>query len=100
MKEFHEPVPDPHRVVRNRRGQTRGTAQHGRGTRVVVDLSAVEFIDSSGLGALISGLKVARQAGGDLRIAAPTRQVITVLELTNLNRVLRAHPDPGSAFDE
>lgn len=32
-------------------------------TRVVVDLSATEFIDSSGLGALISGLKVARQAG-------------------------------------
>lgn len=69
-------------------------------TRVVVDLSEVDFIDSSGLGALISGLKVARQAGGDLRIAAPTRQVTTVLELTNLNRVLRAHPDAGSAFDD
>ncbi|MCV7434572.1 STAS domain-containing protein [Mycolicibacterium bacteremicum] len=68
--------------------------------RVVVDLSGVEFIDSSGLGALISGLKVARQAGGDLRIAAPTRQVTTVLELTNLNRVLRAYPRPQDAFDE
>ena len=40
----------------------------GGNTRVVVDLSGTELIDSSGLGALISGLKVARQAGGDLRI--------------------------------
>ncbi|MCG7580222.1 STAS domain-containing protein [Mycolicibacterium sp. OfavD-34-C] len=69
-------------------------------TRVVVDLSGTELIDSSGLGALISGLKVARQAGGDLRIAAPTRQVVTVLELTNLNRVLSVHPSAESAFDE
>jgi anti-sigma B factor antagonist len=67
--------------------------------RVVVDLSDTEFIDSSGLGALISGLKAARQAGGDLRIAAPTRQVITVLELTNLNRVLRTYDTADGAFD-
>lgn len=68
--------------------------------RLVVDLSSTDFIDSSGLGALISGLKVARQAGGDLRIAAPTTQVETVLSLTNLNRVLRAHPSADTAFDE
>ncbi|MCK0177302.1 STAS domain-containing protein [Mycolicibacterium sp. F2034L] len=72
----------------------------GGNSKVVVDLSKTEFIDSSGLGALISGLKVARQAGGDLRIAAPTRQVVTVLELTNLNRVLRAHDSVDGAFDD
>ncbi len=71
----------------------------GGSKHVVVDLSRTELIDSSGLGALISGLKVARQAGGDLRIAAPTRQVVTVLELTNLNRVLSVHPSAESAFD-
>jgi len=69
-------------------------------TRVVVDLSGVDFIDSSGLGALISGLKVARKAGGDLRIAAPNRQAITVLELTNLNRVLAVHPSAEGAYDD
>ncbi|RDH74185.1 anti-sigma factor antagonist [Mycolicibacterium moriokaense] len=69
-------------------------------SRIVVDLSGTEFIDSSGLGALISGLKAARQAGGDLRIAAPTRQVSTVLELTNLNRVLRSHESADGAFDD
>jgi anti-anti-sigma factor len=64
------------------------TVTAGR-ARVVVDLALVEFIDSSGLGALIGGLKAARQAGGDLRIAAPPAQVSTVLGLTNLDRVLR-----------
>lgn len=72
----------------------------GGGTRIVVDLSATDFIDSSGLGALISTLKIARKAGGDLRIAAPTRQVCTVLELSNLDRVLRAYESVDSAFDD
>lgn len=59
--------------------------------RVVVDLGEVAFIDSSGLGALVGGLKAARQAGGDLRIAAAGEQVRTVLGLTNLDRVLRPY---------
>ncbi len=59
--------------------------------RVVVDLGDTEFIDSSGLGALIAGLKTARNAGGDLRIARPQEQITMVLELTNMNRVLRSY---------
>lgn len=66
-------------------------------SRIVVDLAAVSFIDSSGLGALIAGLKATRQAGGDLRIAAVPEQVMTVLRLTNLDRVLRAHPTVADA---
>ena len=73
------------------------TVQHGR-TKVVVDLSAVGFMDSSGLGALIAGLKRARQDGGDLRLAGVTQQVSTVLALTNLDRVLRAHPSVQEAL--
>ena len=61
-------------------------------SRIVVDLGQVTFIDSSGLGALISGLKATRQAGGDLRLAVVPEQVMTVLRLTNLDRVLRVHP--------
>jgi len=67
--------------------------------RLVVDLQAVSFIDSSGLGALIAGLKKARQAGGDLRIAGLTEQVDTVLRLTNLDRVLRPHLSVEAATD-
>ena len=59
--------------------------------RVVVDLAEVPFIDSSGLGALISVLKSARQAGGDLRIASPDEQPLTVLKLTTLDRVLKPY---------
>ncbi|MBO1804123.1 STAS domain-containing protein [Leucobacter ruminantium] len=67
--------------------------------RIVVDLEQTEFVDSSGLGALIGGLKRARVAGGDLRIAAVPEAVQTVLRLTNLDRVLSLHPTPETAFD-
>jgi anti-anti-sigma factor len=64
--------------------------------RLVVDMGEVSFVDSSGLGAIIGGLKVTRQAGGDLRIARPNQQVQLVLDLTSLNRVLR----PYGSLDE
>ena len=59
--------------------------------RLVVDLDGVDFLDSSGLGALIGGLKVARVARGNLRIARPNDQVRLVLELTTLDRVLQPY---------
>jgi anti-sigma B factor antagonist len=67
-------------------------------TRIVLDLSDCEFIDSSGLGAVIGGLKTARQAGGDLRIASLTAQVASVLQLTNLDRVLRPYDSVAGAL--
>jgi anti-anti-sigma factor len=74
------------------------TVAEGR-PRIVVDLSEVSFMDSSGLGALIAGLKKSRQASGDLRITGVTQQVATVLQLTNLDKVLRAHPSVEAATD-
>ena len=65
--------------------------------RVVVDLAEVSFMDSSGLGALIGGVKAARRAGGDLRIAAPPDQVRLVLRLTNMERILPPHDTVESA---
>lgn len=66
--------------------------------RIVVNLGETAFMDSSGLGALIGCLKAARQAGGDLRIAAVQPQVEMVLELTSMNRVLTAYPSADAAF--
>ena len=63
-------------------------------------MGETSFLDSSGLGALIGGLKAARQAGGDLRVARPTPAVVSVFELTNLDRVLRARDSVDTAFDE
>ncbi|MEU6537062.1 anti-sigma factor antagonist [Streptomyces sp. NPDC047000] len=64
---------------------------------VVVDLAGTGFLDSSGLSALVGGLKSARQAGGDLRIASCGPQVLTVLQLTNMHRVLHCYADVGTA---
>jgi anti-sigma B factor antagonist len=54
---------------------------------IVVDLGKVEFIDSSGLGALISALKVLRANNGDLKLANIPDQVHSVLKITRLLRV-------------
>lgn len=59
--------------------------------QIVVDLEETSFIDSSGLGALVAGLKKTRQHGGDLRIARAQKQIRTVLSLTNLDRILRPY---------
>jgi anti-anti-sigma factor len=67
--------------------------QRGR-RRLVVDLGDVTMIDSSGLGALIGGLKAARLASGDLRLARTQAQAQTILRLTTLDRVLTSY---GSA---
>jgi anti-sigma B factor antagonist len=74
------------------------TLRDGR-NHIVIDLTETAFVDSSGLGALISGLKHARQAGGDLRLAAPAEQVRTALGLTKLDRILRPYRDVQSAID-
>lgn len=68
-------------------------------SRVAIDLTDVDFMDSSGLGALINGLKSTRQLGGDLRIASPTEQVQLVLELTNIDRVLKTYENAETAFN-
>jgi anti-sigma B factor antagonist len=65
---------------------------------VVVDLDRTTFLDSSGLGALVRGLRTARAAGGDLRICGADRQVRTVLELTTMDRVLRPHASVAQAL--
>lgn len=69
------------------REQLADAVQHGH-RNLVLDLEQVSFMDSSGLGTLIGGLKMARLAGGDLRIARPAEQTAMILELTSLNRVL------------
>ena len=69
-------------------------------THLVVDLHAVDFIDSSGLGALIGGLKAARQQGGDLRVAAVGEQALAVLKLTNLDRILSPYATVEEALHD
>jgi anti-sigma B factor antagonist len=51
---------------------------------LVLDFGAVTFLDSTGLGALINGLKRAQASGGDLRLAHVPQTVRMTLELTSL----------------
>lgn len=50
--------------------------------RVVVDLDSVPFMDSSGLGALMGGLRRLREAGGDLSIACTREQHLKLFTIT------------------
>lgn len=68
--------------------------------RLVVDLSGVDLIDSAGLSALLSGLRVARQAGGNLQITRPSKAVSVLLKLTNLHRVLEPYEPEGGPSHE
>jgi len=52
--------------------------------RVVVDLSAVAFIDSSGLRALVVGHKALEERGGSLVVANPSAMAARLLEVTGL----------------
>lgn len=54
---------------------------------VTVDLADLEFIDSTGLGALIRVLKHYREQGGDVVLASPTKPVQKVLEITSLDKL-------------
>jgi anti-sigma B factor antagonist len=58
------------------------------GSRVIVDLEGLAFIDCSGLSAMVSAWKQARQAGGELRLAAPQQLVLHLLSLTDLTGLL------------
>jgi anti-anti-sigma factor len=59
--------------------------------RIIVDLAALEFIDSCALGVLGRVRAQARQAGGDLLLAAPRGPVRRILALTGLIDVFSVH---------
>jgi len=60
-------------------------------TRLVVDLSAVTFIDSTALGVLIGGVRRVHGSGGAMTIVVTSRPVERVLAVTGLDRVFSLH---------
>lgn len=61
--------------------------------RLVLDLTEVSFIDSTGLGVVVGRLKGLRREGGRLVIAAAHERVLRVLTITGLDAVIEVHPD-------
>ena len=66
--------------------------------KIVIDLTNIRFLDATGLGAIIRGLKAARALGGDLRLAATGAQPSLVLETSHVDGLLPSHQDPHQAF--
>jgi len=63
----------------------------GERTRVVLDMAGVKFVDSSGLGALISCLRQVNGRRGDFRLCEMSRTVRALFELMRMHRVFNIH---------
>lgn len=59
--------------------------------RLIVDMSRVEFCDSTGISVLLSAMKRSREKGGDLILVAPNPAVTKILEVTGLDAVFSVH---------
>ena len=66
-------------------------------SRIAVDLAGVEFMDSTGLGVLIGGLKRCKEAGGSLTLVAPREPVLKILAITGLDKVFAIHDNVEQA---
>jgi anti-sigma B factor antagonist len=77
------------------------TSQHLRTTlqqlletnqlKIIIDLQKVPFIDSSGLAALVSGLRLAREKKGSIILSGAQSQAMLVFRLTMFDRVFPIH---------
>src|SRR5690242_9202105 len=66
---------------------------------MLIDLKDVRFIDSSGLGALVSGFKNAISHQGNLKLSTLQSQVRSMFELTRLHRVFEIFPSSVEAVE-
>ena len=71
----------------------------GQHHQLVIDLGDVHFVDSSGLGALVSALKTLKlvKSDGDVRLANVQPPVVALLEIIRLHRVFSSYPSVEQA---
>jgi anti-sigma B factor antagonist len=65
---------------------------------LVVELSGVGYMDSSGVATLVEGLQFSRAYGGSFRVAGLTPSVQQVFQFAKLDRVFEIHPDATTAL--
>lgn len=63
-------------------------AQLAAGSQVVIDMSGVPFLDSSGLGALIGAIRRVRELGGEVAVACNRPSVERLLRTTGFDRIV------------
>jgi anti-sigma B factor antagonist len=65
----------------------------------VIDLSDTIYMDSSGLGAIVSRIAATRANKGDIRLANPSKFVEELLDLTQLIRILKIYKNTKAAIN-
>jgi len=65
---------------------------------LIADLGRVDFLDSTGLGALIGGLKRLREAGGSLALVISTPRILRIFQITGLTKALAAQRSVADAI--
>jgi anti-sigma B factor antagonist len=65
---------------------------------LLIDLSAVTYIDSSGIASLVEGLQVARKQKNELSLVSVSVRARRVLELARLDKVFAIHADVAAAL--
>jgi anti-sigma B factor antagonist len=66
--------------------------------RILIDFSQTGYIDSSGLGALVSISKRVREAGGELRLSGLNEDLRSLFELTKLDTLFAIADTPQQAL--
>lgn len=67
--------------------------------KVILDLTGVTYIDSTGIGIIVMSAGRVKEAGGELRVAGATGHVEQVLKLTNVDQIVRLHPTTVAASE-
>ncbi len=67
-------------------------ASEGGDHRLIVDLSRVDFLDSTGLGALIGAQRRAKEVDGEVRLVVKEGQIVRLLRITGLLKVFAVYP--------
>jgi anti-sigma B factor antagonist len=68
------------------------------GCLLALDLSALDFIESTGLGGIVAGYVRARRKRGEVRLVAPSQPIRDVLELTRLTELFQVYPTIEAAL--
>jgi len=65
--------------------------------KIILNLGDINYIDSSGIGELVSGFSTVRSHGGELKLLNLTKKVHDLLQITKLYTVFDVHSDEQSA---
>jgi anti-sigma B factor antagonist len=68
------------------------------GSTIVVDLTDVSFLDSTGLGALVAARKSAADAGGALPLVCTSERILKLFTITGLDSTFDFHPSVTAAL--